>query len=338
MNEFLSLSKDDQNLLVVNSARKLGMSPAIIEKDFWVCFMLEYLFTSFQYKNKIYFKGGTSLSKIYNCIERFSEDIDLAIDWSIIGLTKEIVYESRSKNKQDIFNKETNKKTELCLKNEWLPIIQNDLEQKISESFSLFIEDNDPQTICFQYPRIYQDTSILQIIRLEIGALAEPIPSEFKKVKSYISGLYPDIINDENALIQTMEIKRTFFEKLTILHREANRLNNKYPLRYSRHYYDLYMMIESDVAKTALDDIHLLKTVIDFKMKFYPCNWSNYEDILIGKCKLIPSDTAISFFTNDYENMRNMIFGKCPTFDIILSTLRNFERIVNDKVRVNFKS
>ncbi|MEF9921003.1 MAG: nucleotidyl transferase AbiEii/AbiGii toxin family protein [Erysipelotrichaceae bacterium] len=80
----MNLSKADQNVLVVNTAKRMNMPEAIVEKDFWVCFILDYLFTTFKYRDFICFKGGTSLSKIYNCIERFSEDIDLALDWSVL--------------------------------------------------------------------------------------------------------------------------------------------------------------------------------------------------------------------------------------------------------------
>lgn len=93
MHKFLELDIDDRKNLIVNTGRKMNMSEAVIEKDFWVCWLLNYLFTDFKYREFICFKGGTSLSKVYKCIDRFSEDIDLALDWSIIGTTKEYAYE-----------------------------------------------------------------------------------------------------------------------------------------------------------------------------------------------------------------------------------------------------
>lgn len=105
MNEFLSLSLEDKKRLIINISRELNMSEAIIEKDFWVCWILHYLFTDFKYKDFICFKGGTSLSKAYHCIERFSEDVDLALDWSVLGFLKEEAYASRSNRQQEFFIK-----------------------------------------------------------------------------------------------------------------------------------------------------------------------------------------------------------------------------------------
>lgn len=168
MNEFLTLSKEEQSILIVNTANKLHMSPAIIEKDFWVCFLLDYLFTSFKFSDFICFKGGTSLSKVYHCIERFSEDIDLALDWTALDLSKKDAYTMRSNRQQEIFNKEANIKTEKYLKEVWLPLMKKEISEIIEDEFDLYIEEHDPQTICFQYPKSYHETSILQVIRLEI--------------------------------------------------------------------------------------------------------------------------------------------------------------------------
>lgn len=88
------------------TAAKAGFSEAIVEKDFWVCLMLDYLFHRCRYKDSFTFKGGTSLSKAWGVIERFSEDIDLILDWRTLGYSKDEPNESRSKNKQDKLNKE----------------------------------------------------------------------------------------------------------------------------------------------------------------------------------------------------------------------------------------
>lgn len=332
MSKFLDLELEIRNRLIVNTAKKMNMSEAIIEKDFWVCFMLDYLFTSFKYKEFICFKGGTSLSKVYNCIERFSEDIDLALDWTVLGLLKDEVYAKRSNRQQDIFNKEANIKTEEYIKAVWIPIIKEDLAKIIHDQFEIYIDQLEPQTICFQYPRMHQDSSILQILRLEIGALAEPVPSRMKKVQSYIADCYPTIFNGEEIIVRTMDAQRTFFEKVTILHREAMRINAKYPLRYARHFYDTYQMIQKGIGDQSLENLQLIKIVVDFKKKFYPCNWANYDDILQGKCKLVPNEEGIKNFSNDYDVMKNMIYGNYPTFDEIVYTLELFEKKLNQLV------
>ena len=93
--DFQKLSLEERKTIVLNTSRKLNMSEAIIEKDYWVCMILKYLFEDFKYKDYIFFKGGTSLSKVYNCIERFSEDIDLVLDWDAIEITSDQAYKNR---------------------------------------------------------------------------------------------------------------------------------------------------------------------------------------------------------------------------------------------------
>ncbi|MCD8028984.1 MAG: nucleotidyl transferase AbiEii/AbiGii toxin family protein [Erysipelotrichaceae bacterium] len=143
MNNFLKINNEDKKRIIINTSRKTNMSEAIIEKDFWVCWVLKYLFSQFDYKNYICFKGGTSLSKIYNCIERFSEDIDLAMDWSVLGIVKDEAYEERSKRQQEFFNRASNLKTEDYLKNVWLPLIKNDFSKLIHEEYTLYFDTSN---------------------------------------------------------------------------------------------------------------------------------------------------------------------------------------------------
>ena len=103
-----NINENDRTALFQNTAAKMGMTDAIIEKDFWVCYMLDYLFHRLEWKDHIAFKGGTSLSKAYGLIERFSEDIDLILDWRVLGYGIDEPWEQRSNTKQDIFNKEAN--------------------------------------------------------------------------------------------------------------------------------------------------------------------------------------------------------------------------------------
>lgn len=332
-NRFLTLSNKDQQLLITNTSRELKLQPAIIEKDFWVCFLLEYLFTTFKYKDFICFKGGTSLSKVYHCIERFSEDIDLALDWSVLGLLKEDAYTNRSNRQQDFFNKSANKKTEEYLEKIWLPLIQDDLSKVLNTDFKLYIDIENPHTICFQYPRVYQDASILQIIRLEIGVLVEPVPSHPKKVNSYLAQYYPNVLGDNDIVVKTVSIYRTFFEKITILHREVNRINGNYPARYSRHFYDLYQMIVKGIGEESLKEMYLLKMVVDFKKKFYPCNWANYDEVMDGNCKLIPNNHALEIFSKDYDQMKHMFYGDYPTFEEIIDQLLRFQNTLNQAIK-----
>ena len=186
----------------------------------------------------------------------------------------------------------------------------------------------DNQTICFDYPKNHKDSSILQIIRLEIGSLAEPIPANRQKIKTYIEEVYPEIFN-ENIEVVAVDSLRTFYEKITILHREANRINGNYPARYSRPFYDVHKMLLTNIKEKSFNNLNLLKTVIEFKKKFYTCKWAKYDDIMEGNIKLIPSDKALNVFSKDYESMKNMLFGEKIPFEDIISNIQEYEIELN---------
>ena len=288
--------------------------------------ILKYLFKDFKYKDAIVFKGGTSLSKVYKLIERFSEDIDLALDWKLLGYKSKEPYEDRSNTKQLKFNDKLNEDTKIFLRDEFLPVLENDFKDVLrGKDYKFYIDEFDGQTICFDYPK---DSSILQVIRLEIGSLAEPIPASRRKIKTYIEEVYPEVF-DENIQVLAVDSLRTFYEKITILHREANRVNGNYPTRYSRHFYDVYKMLLTDIKEKSFDNLDLLKAVIEFKKKFYACNWAKYDDIMEGNIKLIPSDEALETFSKDYDSMKNMLFGEKISFDRIISSVKEYEIELN---------
>lgn len=329
MNQFLQSSKEEQKLVFDNTSDRLGVSSGIIEKDFWVCYILDYLFNHFGYKDSIYFKGGTSLSKVYQLIERFSEDIDLALDWQALGYDEDEPYLERSKRQQEIFNKQVNKDTAALINEIWIPQMKIDLERRLGDGFKIEIDAYDDQTINFRYPQLFEENSILQEIRIEVGALAEPIPSEFNTVTSYVSQQFPAIFNNSKVGLKSVTPLRTFFEKLLILHKEAHRSNANYPTRYSRHYYDVYQMLKTELRNESLGNIELLRDVVEFKKKFYPSNWAKYDNFYEGNLQLIPSEEAIEIFTQDYYQMQGMIFGETPTFEIIIDTLVQYNSELN---------
>lgn len=131
MRKITCLPDDDRRELFRNTADKMGLNDAIVEKDFWVCFTLDYLFHRCPWKDSITFKGGTSLSKAFNLISRFSEDIDLILDWRILGYGKLEPWEKRSNTKQDAFNKEANNRAEIFLAEQFCPTIKKELSLEL---------------------------------------------------------------------------------------------------------------------------------------------------------------------------------------------------------------
>ena len=322
--------EEQLRILFRNTAQKAGIHEAIIEKDFWVCLMLDYLFNRCPWKNAFTFKGGTSLSKCYGLIKRFSEDIDIILDWRVLGYRMNEPWEQRSNTKQDTFNKEANRRAEIFLLDELLPVLQEDMGEILGKEAQFYILPEDPQTICFQYPKIFEDSSTLQVIRLEIGALAAWTPSVSKSVTPYVAEFYPKIFSKPKTNILTASAERTFWEKATILHHEANRPENlPMPGRYSRHYYDLCCIADSGIKESAYKNLDLLKRVTEFKMKFYPRKWAHYELAIPGTLKLLPPEYRMEELHKDYTSMKNMMFGDYPDFAALMRKIGRLEKEIN---------
>lgn len=323
-------SEQDRRVLFRNTAQQTGLHEAIIEKDFWVCLTLDHLFHHSPWKAAFTFKGGTSLSKCYGLIQRFSEDIDLILDWRVLGYGLYEPWAPRSNTKQDQFNKEANKRAEQFLRDILLPSLRSEFGIILGMEADLYIDPDDEQTICFRYPSIFKTESILQVIRLEIGALAAWTPSQPREIRPYSAECYRAAFQQANTVVLTAAAERTFWEKVTILHHEANRPEHlPMPSRYSRHYYDLYCIAHSESKVAAYEDLDLLGRVVEFKMKFYPRKWAQYELARPGTMKLCPPEYRYAALEEDYAVMQGMMFGERPSFADLMAFIRELEAEIN---------
>ena len=317
MRNVARLPESDRRELFRNTADKMGLNDAIVEKDFWVCFTLDYLFHRCPWKETITFKGGTSLSKAFNLISRFSEDIDLILDWRVLGYGKDEPWEKRSNTKQDTFNKEANARAEVFLAEQFCPTIQAELSQELGCEANIYIDEKDKQTVTFAYPHLFTNPATLQVIRLEIGALAAWTPAKIARIEPYAAIYYPKVFAQKDMAILTVAPERTFWE------------SSEMPQRYSRHYYDLYRMSMTPVKEAAFARVELLKTVVDFKMKFYPRAWAKYQEAIPGTLKLVPPEYRFAALAADYEAMKDMLYGDVPTFETVMSAVSELEKEIN---------
>lgn len=324
MNKVAHLTDKERRDLFSETASRMHTTNAIAEKDFWVVWTLEKIFTDPRLSKILMFKGGTSLSKIYGLIERFSEDIDLILNWNL--LTDEDPQEVISKNQQDKFNKALNVKAEEYIQNELFSMVVG----LLSPLCTCKISDDDKLKIEIHYPVLFADSTLLPAVLLEIGPLAHWFPTSEFEISPFAAQQFPDLFETSICKVKAVLAERTFWEKVTILHQEANRSEDKkMPLRYSRHYYDLAMMANSEVKEKALNDLTLLNSVIEFKQKFYPCNWAKYQEALPGTLKLIPPEFRYKELKADYKAMRNMIFGDYMEFEKIIEILKKLEKEIN---------
>ena len=330
MKNVARLSRSEREELFIVTAREVNLPEAMVEKDFWVCWTLDYLFHESPWKKNFAFKGGTSLSKCYDLIDRFSEDIDLILDWRLLECAKKDPWAERSKNQQSKLNEAMNAETAAFLKNLFMPKLEQDFVGLLEYAFRLYIDEKDPQTVCFEYPRSFEDTAILPMVRLEIGALAAWTPTKVSRIQSYAAKQYPQVFTQPDTDILTVLPERTFWEKVTILHKEAFRTNGNFPARYSRHYYDLCCMDRSDVKGKAYADQELLERVVLFKARFYPAGNAHYDEAKPGTMRLMLPEDCMKQLRDDYDHMRNMIYGFRPEFDEVMACMQRLEREIND--------
>ena len=331
MFEYKKMSKNELEQVIKNASLKIGVNEVILEKDYWVCFVLNYLFSKCKWKEAFTFKGGTSLSKCFNLIQRFSEDIDLILDWRVIGYSFDEPWQERSNTKQDKFNKESNQKTEDFLKNEFVPQLESDFRDMLNEEFHIRIDESDLQTVLFEYPKTFKSSYVTQAVRLEIGTLAAWTPSEAVHIVPDIQKIYPMLFDGDFIEVRTVLPERTFWEKATILHHEANRPKElAIPKRYARHYYDLVCIANSRYKDRAFKSFELLEKVVQFKQKFYPRKWAKYEDATTETIRLMPDEYRLKEIKDDYKNMTEMFFGEYPSFEELMNSVLELEKEIRE--------
>ena len=163
------------------------------------------------------------------------------------------------------------------------------------------MDENGGIVIYVDYPKTIKDNYLLDVVKLEIGPVAALTPTKMIDIKPYCFEEFQQIFKVKTIKVETVTPERSFWEKATILHREAYRPKNKLiPLRYFRHYYDLFMLRKSIYKDNALKDIQLLKDVTHFKETFYRETWTNYEEIFKKGIRLIPDEYRFDELKKDY--------------------------------------
>lgn len=333
MLDFAVSNKADRYPIFSAVSTQLGFSQAIIEKDFWVCLVLDRMFHGSPFRNGIAFKGGTSLSKCWNTIQRFSEDIDIILDWGILGYEDEDVMDARSKTQQAKFSEAMNADAAEYIGTKMLRELQRTLKGTIPPE-AITVDENDTQVIRIAYPKctdLREDEVILDYIKLEIGPMAAWSPTTTAAISPYVAEAFPKI-GDMSTIVRTVMPARTFWEKAIILHKIANKpLTKSLPPRYARHYYDLYELAHTTIKEQAIADIPLLLDSVDFNTRFYRTAWSHVEEAVPGTMRLVPPSGRIPEIEDDYKRMldRKMIYGDAPSMEEIVECLRELEGEIN---------
>lgn len=345
MDKVALLPAKDRAALFGETGAARGVSDTIIEKDFWVCWTLKRLFGLREKQAAtLVFKGGTSLSKAFSAIRRFSEDIDLSFDRADLGYTgdRDPEKDGISKKKADKLIEALVSDVEQHIAERLLPALRTAIVQQLGEptksEWSLEIDSHDAQTVNFKYPTAlsaaeYEGMAyITPRVKLELGARGDPWPTEKKTIRPYAAENYPDFFEEPDSAVTVLSARRTFWEKATALHAEAHRPTDAAtPQYFSRHYYDLAMLLHTDEGKAAVADLDLLETVAKHKAIFFRSGWASYDTARPGTLRLIPSEARIKDLRADYRAMAPMMFDEKPlAFDEILAQIRKLQDALNE--------
>ena len=333
MDKVAALTDEQRRDLFEQTASARGVHPAIIEKDFWVCWVLKKLFTSEDLSCHLVFKGGTSLSKVYQLIDRFSEDIDLVLNWELLGYGKDgrDPWEEQSSNtKQHQFNAEFNERAQSYIEKTLCPLVQ-ELVASCSGVVPL-VSATEAQVVDIQYPNAFALNALRPEVKLEIGPLASWVPSARHVIQPYAAEEFGKVFDDPDCPVVAITAERTFWEKVTILHQQAHRttaMPRGYSRHYSRHYYDIFRLAASSVKDAAFSDLQLLSDVVEFKQRFYPCTWAHYQNAKRGTLRLLPTGEGSGELADDYRTMQTMIFSTPPSWEDISYSLTELETEIN---------
>ena len=337
MEKFIALPEEEKRIAFQKVANARGILPLIVEKDFWVCWVLKKIFDDAQLAKQITFKGGTSLSKAYQLIERFSEDIDLTIskDAPYLADGKNPMEAGTSGKERDRRIKSLKENAQRYVAGLALPTLQKAFAGKLSGDWKLSLDTKDPdqQTILFHYPKILGQSNfavteyIKPAVKLEFGARGDVEPSENKQITSYVAEAFPQFFDIAHSNVHVLAAERTFWEKVTILH--ALYHGSKMRDRMSRHYYDTFAMVQKGVADAALRYTALLEKVVKNKSLLFADNKASYETAVIGSLRLVPSNDMRAELAKDYVAMNEMFLKQPPSFESIMDSLSTLEQKIN---------
>lgn len=335
MDSFAKKQTAERREIFQEAASRRDVLPIVIEKDFWVCWTLKRLFTAPQLAPYITFKGGTSLSKSYGLIERFSEDIDLTISREASPLN-----EVKDPMERDISGKERGRRIEALKESAQRFVgetILGCLTAQMTEAlergddWQLLIDPDDPdrQTILFYYPQTATETAgyVKPTIKLEFGARGGTEPQNETPIRPYVSEEFPSLFQEATCCPVTLSVTRSFWEKVTILHALCH--GSKMRDRMSRHYYDTFMMDQKGVTEEALTDTALLDLVVQNKATFFRDPRASYDTAKIGTLRLVPEGETLQALKKDYKAMEEMFMAHFPSFDDIIERLIILEQRIN---------
>ena len=340
MDDFVQLPADERRVYYEQASAKLNLPMPAVEKDFWVCWTLGKLFRLPGWCNHLTFKGGTSLSKVWNLIQRFSEDIDLTISRDFLGFTGEADPEgAATRSQKEGRIKRLKKSARARVQDELVPLLGETVGENLAEAgpaqVSFDQDDTDNCTVLFHYPRVTPDDSLgvmLPYVKIEMGPRGDDWPAHEHDISPYLEEALPGTLTLGKGInVKVLDAERTFLEKAMLLHEETFRpADRPRKPRMARHYYDLHCMIDAGVGKRAIAGADLFSRVRNHRQFYYPVSWVDYDTMVPGSIRIVPPHEAMAAWEADYDAMRDIfVFGSAPTFDQVMATVQAFQDEIN---------
>lgn len=331
MNNYFLLPINDQRLVLQQASARYGLPPQAMEKDLWVSTILQIVFT-LPFADKLIFKGGTSLSKVWHLIERFSEDIDLAIDRSVFDMNGDLT-------KRQI--KHLRKESSLFVKDTFCMELQKALEKYGLDSLCSIEPQQDgegdgtypePRKVFVKYRSAWAEPLeyLSPMVMLEIGARSLLEPNAPAYIQSMVEKIFPSIKTTLiDSKIHTALASKTFLEKAFLIH-EIFSVEGRGMIaeRKSRHLYDLSRMMNEDFAVKAIKDDDLWESIRHHREIFTSIKGMDYSPEIRNRIILVPNQEIKQAWEADYNSMStSMIFGLKPTFSELMEKMHELENL-----------
>jgi predicted nucleotidyltransferase component of viral defense system len=340
----IAATPDDRRDLFLSTANRMGTTLQNVEKDFWVCWVLNLLFSGQEINEpRLLFKGGTSLSKAYGLISRFSEDIDITVFREDIGQNIQVSDLEKLSGKQQRLR--LNNLKQACQHYIQGPLKER-LNQQIKTAFyeagitfdqtfvNFDLSDPDGQTLLVHYPSVSNtDDYVKPTVKIEAGAKSALDPHQQVTIKPYV-----DHEISTNSLVVpnvvTIDAERTFWDKVVILHGLRRWYDNRKQLRQeghrvSRHYYDINKLLQSEIGQRAKAKHSLALDCVRHAQMFFNIKDLDLKTAHPGSFALIPTPEMTESLKRDYQAMTGMIFGEIPNFEDVINTVRQLEHEIN---------
>ena len=347
MNKWIDFSIDERKAMIQAVCQAKPIDEASAEKDWWVTAVLYAVFHT-SISDYLLFKGGTSLSKGWDIIQRFSEDIDLALSRDYFYNVKKLpcaicnsntqIHNLREKG-QDFLLGEFKMELDRELKGMGLNVTLLGDDEILDEKGKKrnIPHDKDPSVLYVNYPSLYSTATSYAIptIKIEISVLSMSEPFEMRRISSLVEQVFDgkDVDSDLVQTIRTVKPSRTFLEKAFLLCEEYQKEKPR-THRMTRHFYDLEKLMQTPYCEMALQDVTLYHEIVDHRRKFYHVGYVDYDMDLPANIQIVPNEELMPSFEADYKAMKkSFIYGKALDFDVLIERLKTLQdrfRAIND--------